>query len=241
MKVIDGLGVDDIFCLGDVIGKGAFPAEAVDVCRERCTETLRGNHEDFFLTDPDVDHYVWVRERLSEEQLRWLAERPVRKDLYLSGRKVRLCHAGPDDVHLRVYPGHDRKKKLELFKALDNDGRPPDVFGYGDVHYAYLEYFDSRRTLFNPGSVGNSMELPQASFAVITGILESGPADAFEGNPMADHTACSPFGIQFYRVPYDIEKEVRLTLSSSMPEKGRDIYIREIETGTWGKRWSRYT
>lgn len=219
MKYIDKLDVDDIFCLGDVIGKGAFFSRTVDICRERCTETLRGNHEDFFLIDPDMDHYIWVRKELSPDQIKWLAECPVRQDLNISGRKIRLCHAEPENVHQRVYPKQEKRIKLEFFEPLDPGDRTPDVYGYGDVHYAY-------------------MELPQASFAVLTGNISGTPESS---PPLNDYTAYTPFGIQFYHVPYDIQREVNLTLASTMPEKGRSVYLEEIKTGTWGKRWRRHT
>ncbi len=38
-------GVDSILCLGDVVGYGPDPAEAVALCREACDMTLMGNHD----------------------------------------------------------------------------------------------------------------------------------------------------------------------------------------------------
>ncbi len=238
METIERLRVDDIFCLGDVIGKGAFPSQALDICRRRCIQTLMGNHEDFFLKGQRVDHYDWIRRELSGEQIQWLSNRPIHHDLHISGKKIRLSHAGPDNVHLRVYSKHDRNRKLELFKPLGLKDSPVDIYGYGDIHYAYIEYFDSCRILFNSGSVGNSMELPQASFVLLSGIKTEPAVDHI---PITDYKGYEPLGIQFFRVPYDIDKEVELTLSSSMPEKGQAIYLEEIKSGTWGKRWSRYT
>ena len=231
IQVIDRLHVDEIICLGDVLGKGAFPSEVLDICRERCSVTLMGNHEDFFLKDRSVDHYNWVREQLSGEQLAWVAALPVYRDLYLSGRKIRFCHADSRSVHLRVYPREDRELKMSLFRTLEPGDSPVDVFCYGDVHYAYIEYLDAQKILINAGSVGNPMDLPQASFVLLSGDRQGDPD---QSNPSA-------LGIQFVRVPYDIEKEISLTLKSGIPEKGRDIYINELRTGTYGKRWSRYT
>jgi len=231
MDVIDGLNVEAVYCLGDILGKGAFPSEVVDICRSRCQVSLMGNHEDFFLKDRSVEHYTWIRNRLSPEQQDWVASLPVYRDLYLSGRKIRFCHADSRNVHYRVYPRQDRELKLSLFRTLDPEDTPVDVFCYGDVHYAYIEYLDSRKILINSGSVGNPMDLPQASFVLLSG---DRPGDTDQSRP-------GPLGIQFVRVPYDIEKEVALTLASDMPEKGREIYITELRTGTYGKRWSRHT
>ncbi len=48
---LDGQGVDEIYCLGDVVGYGGDPAACVALVRARCTGTVRGNH-DAALVDP---------------------------------------------------------------------------------------------------------------------------------------------------------------------------------------------
>jgi protein phosphatase len=46
-----------IFCLGDLVGKGPHSDEAVDICREVCEITIRGNWDDFIhkITDNPND------------------------------------------------------------------------------------------------------------------------------------------------------------------------------------------
>jgi predicted phosphodiesterase len=47
LAVIDGIaGIDDIYCLGDVIGYGPEPEYCVDRIRERCKICLLGNHDE---------------------------------------------------------------------------------------------------------------------------------------------------------------------------------------------------
>lgn len=43
---IEAEGVDDVVCLGDVVGYGPDPETCIDWVRERCRFTVRGNHDD---------------------------------------------------------------------------------------------------------------------------------------------------------------------------------------------------
>ena len=45
LGAIDAAGVDEIWCLGDVVGYGAEPDECADLVRERCSLCLVGNHD----------------------------------------------------------------------------------------------------------------------------------------------------------------------------------------------------
>lgn len=92
----------------------------------------------------------------------------------------------------------------------------PDVVGCGDIHGTYLQG-DENRTLFNVGSVGNPLDATTASYAVLEGIVDS--------------TAAAPFGIQFVRVPYDIEAEIAAATDLGMPEL--DEYAVELREGIY--------
>jgi len=46
---IDGAKVEDVVCLGDVIGYGPEPEACVDLVRRRCRFTIRGNHDDALM------------------------------------------------------------------------------------------------------------------------------------------------------------------------------------------------
>jgi len=91
-----------------------------------------------------------------------------------------------------------------------------DIVGYGDVHNAYLQHFNGKM-LFNTGSVGNPLDMTQASYCILEG--ESG----------CDRNKA--FNLQFVRVPYDIEREVQAAQLANVPSL--DFYIREIRTGIY--------
>ncbi|MCE7990178.1 MAG: hypothetical protein DYG89_54245 [Caldilinea sp. CFX5] len=66
---IRGRGIDRIFCLGDLVGKGPHSAQTVDISREVCAGTVKGNWDDFILAETDKPTLVWHRQRLGQERL----------------------------------------------------------------------------------------------------------------------------------------------------------------------------
>jgi diadenosine tetraphosphatase ApaH/serine/threonine PP2A family protein phosphatase len=78
--------VDEVWCLGDIVGYGADPLICVQLTQENCSLVVKGNH------DAGVAHqgartnfsgfaaYVldWTRARLDENSLRWLDALPLR-------------------------------------------------------------------------------------------------------------------------------------------------------------------
>lgn len=221
---IDARGITRIFNLGDYVGKGPRGREVVDVCRERCEVNILGNWDDF-LPDParefDSKSLAWWLGQLSEGQGEWLRGLPFSHDFIVSGRQIRLYHASPTSVHRRVRFDHYEAEFLEMFTntAATGDGPVPDVVGYGDIHETYLEVDRERRTLFNTGSVGNSLDDPTPVYVIVEGVVDS--------------VAEAPFSIQFVRVPYDVEAELAVARDMGMPEYGG--YEAELRYGIYRK------
>lgn len=219
---IDARGISRIFNLGDYVGKGPRGREVVDLCRRRCAVNILGNWDDF-LPDParEFDNLAlkWWLGQLDRDQEGWLRALPFCHDFTISGRRVRLFHASATSVHRRVRFDHDEAEFLGMFANTDatGDGRVPDVVGYGDTHDAFYEVDRERRTLFNTGSVGNSMGDPTPVYVVLEGVLDS-PEPA-------------PLSIQFVRVPYDVEAELAFAREVGMPDL--DAYELELRKGIY--------
>ncbi|WP_327696813.1 MULTISPECIES: metallophosphoesterase family protein [unclassified Streptomyces] len=219
---IDARGIRRIFNLGDYVGKGPRGREVIDVCRERCEVNILGNWDDF-LPNParefDSEAMAWWLGQLSEGQGSWLRALPFSHDFLISGRWVRLFHASSTSVHRRVRFDHDEAEFLDMFAntPATGDGPVPTVVGYGDTHDAYYEVDRERRTLFNTGSVGNSMDDPTPVYVIVEGVLDSA-ADA-------------PFSLQFVRVPYDVEAELSVARAMGVPEF--EGYASELRHGIY--------
>ncbi|MFG1807072.1 metallophosphoesterase family protein [Streptomyces sp. NPDC049040] len=221
---IDARGITRIFNLGDYVGKGPRGKEVVDICRARCEVNILGNWDDF-LPDPDRDYdseaMAWWLAQLSDGQGAWLRGLPFSHDFLVSGRRVRLFHASPTSVHRRVRFDHEEAEFLEMFgnTPATGDGPLPSVVGYGDTHDAYYEVDRERRTLFNTGSVGNSLDDPTPVYVIVEGVYDS-PDDG-------------PFSLQFVRVPYDVEAELAVARAMGMPEL--EGYEGELRHGIYRK------
>ena len=219
---VDARGIERIFNLGDNVGKGPRGREVVEVCRERCAVNILGNWDDF-LPDPgrthDSEALAWWLAQLADGQGDWLRGLPFSHDFLLSGRWVRLFHASSTSVHHRVRFDHDEAGFLGMFAntPATGDGPPPSVVGYGDTHDPFYEVDRGRRTLFNTGSVGNSMDDPTPVYVILEGVFGSA-VDA-------------PFSVQFVRVPYDVEAELAVAARLGMPEL--DAYVSELRHGIY--------
>jgi predicted phosphodiesterase len=99
LQIIDEKKVDEIICLGDVVGYGANPNECVDIVRSRCSTIVLGNHDAAAL-DTSLAHdfnaiarkaITWTAENLSEESRAFLLSLPMveRKG------KILFVHSSP--------------------------------------------------------------------------------------------------------------------------------------------------
>jgi diadenosine tetraphosphatase ApaH/serine/threonine PP2A family protein phosphatase len=98
---IEGAGVDQTWCLGDLVGYGAEPNECVARAAETCDLCLVGNHDLVVLDRLDIELFSpgaaaaarWTRERLGSDAEAFLAEL-VPQD---TSRAIGLYHASPRD------------------------------------------------------------------------------------------------------------------------------------------------
>ncbi|MFA5522873.1 MAG: metallophosphoesterase family protein [Tissierellales bacterium] len=216
--------IDRIMCLGDLAGKGPNPAEAVDVIKEECDVVLMGNWDAMLSDANDYEMVKWAREKLGEERLDYIRNLPFSLDFYISGRLIRLFHASPQSVFHRVHSHSPSEKILGMFDNTDKTGKifgdkNPDIVGYGDIHGAYISYFDDK-VIFNAGSVGNPLDITLASYVILEGEYKGRDNKGFQ--------------INFVRIPYDVELAIKLAKESDMPEI--DAYINELRTGRYRGR-----
>ncbi|WP_019536969.1 metallophosphoesterase family protein [Paenibacillus ginsengihumi] len=222
---IRGRGIARIVCLGDLVGKGPEPAEAVDLVRSSCEIVVQGNWDLGINMPQDKEGGLWQQQRLGGERLAYLRHLPFSLDLTLSGRRVRLFHASAVSVYHRVLRKSPKTDKLAMFDNTEltgafPGGSSPDVVIYGDIHKTYMHTLrgkdGSGLILYNCGSVGAPYDgIPQACYAIIEGVAEGGEA--------------APFSLQTVRVPYDIERAIRIAEQVGMP--GLERFRSEMRTG----------
>lgn len=217
--------IDTIFNLGDLAGKGPRGDLVIDRCRQMEMKTVLGNWDVFLSQSTERSIVQWHQAQLGEERLSYLAGLPHDFDFWMSGRFVRLLHASPFDPFMRIVEDDDLEKHLSMFVHTEFTGTAvsePDIVGYGDIHLAFVNTLrEDHKILFNVGSVGNPLDEPTASYAILEGELDS--------------EAPAPFGMQIIRLPYDIEGEIAIACEMEMPDW--ELYAKELRTAVYRGRY----
>jgi putative phosphoesterase len=207
-----GLGVDEAVCLGDMLQGGPQPREVLARLRERGWPVVLGN-ADAFLLDPEADP----------------TEPPT--DETLAVREWTLAQLGADADAIRAFAPTIRREvgeiRLLAFHATPtafNEARFPDdafeldadadVLAGGHTHTQWTRRF-GEALFVNPGSVGFAFDrfaLPDLKLAAVAEyalLHETG-------------------GVEFRRVPFDLEALAKAARGSGRPE-----------AESWIQRWPR--
>ena len=238
---IKNRSINKIICLGDLVYKGACPAEVIDLIKEKCDVILRGNCDEYIGSTEALEKKYWTRLKIGEERAKYLRNLPICTEFYLSGHLVRLFHASPislDALYNPMYSNKNsknEKREIEdpevMFKntkllGKGEDDAIPDIVGYGHIHTPNIVRYKNK-TIFNTGSVGipaemlNTQEMDDttkcsrlASYIILEGEYES--------------KEFAPISISLVRVPYSIEKEIARVEKSDNPRK--EEIIRKLQT-----------
>jgi putative phosphoesterase len=163
---------DSIVCCGDMVGYYPDANEVCNILRERNAFVVRGNHEAYLLgaitplkERQNSYRTNWIRDRLSTENLSWLASLPT--DIIFSWDKscVHLRHASPWDEETYIYPNSKKLTDINLKK---------DEFLFiGHTHHPmWIQVGEGM--ILNPGSVGQPRDWnPLASYAIFDSITNS--------------------------------------------------------------------
>lgn len=206
--------VDEIYCLGDLVGKGPSSDRTFDWAMANCSVILKGNWDDGVASRMfsfDAPYYA----QLGEKRMQALLELPLEHVFRLGGMQVRLIHGRPVMPTL-YHIMEDRDLLLTLFERPD--GGRYDAVGYADSHNQGLRMLRDR-LLFNTGSVGNNIGMTQAFYVIAEGSVEDDSV---------------PMNLQFFHLPYDRAQAVRdAEAAPTIPRI--DTYINEIKTGVYSR------
>lgn len=211
MADIGTQGIDEIICLGDVVGYGPNPNECLDIVSRKAKLTILGNHDQAALFDPDGFNPValraiyWTRDQLDSGSTqvvnrRWdfLSELPRshQQDKFL------FVHGSPrDTTNEYVFPEtiYDKNKMESMFQKV------PQYCFQGHTHMPGV--FTPDLEFFNPAKCNGSFPLGKEKLMINVGSVGQ-PRD--EDNracyAILDHAAKK---VLFRRVPYDFEATIK--------------------------------
>jgi putative phosphoesterase len=216
LERIDDLGIESVFCGGDLVGYGPHPNEVCALIAERDIPTIYGNYDYAIARDHDDCGcaYITAHDRgLGQRSVEWTLAHTSQaaKDFMLSlpfdlhfplgATDVHLVHGSPRKVNEYLF--EDKPARLyERLAAAESD--PVLVFGH--THKPWVHEYGG--VLFvNCGSVGKPKDGdPRGAFAV----LRATPAG---------------IDVTIERVPYDSDAVAAEVREVGLPEEFADKLV----------------
>lgn len=204
---------DEVYFLGDAVGKGPDSAWTCDWVRENCHHALGGNWDYWVGSDEIADNKFYSRQ-LGKERLEWLNALPKEMELIVSGIRFRLFHGRPVAP---LFQGSDSDELLSSFFTVGE--KKYDGIICGDSHRPY-ERVTKMGYAWNTGSVGNSLGVPRVHALMLEG--EKGCVEP------------APIRMTTLSLPYENEQAAALARKCEGLPNG-EAYVREVLTGIYSR------
>jgi diadenosine tetraphosphatase ApaH/serine/threonine PP2A family protein phosphatase len=162
LEIIDEKKVEEIVCLGDLVGYGANPNECVELTRKRARRILLGNHDQAAFDLSQTEHFnrhartaaYWTNQTLTQENLEFLKSLPFQHVI----DDLTFVHASPRDPEQweYVFSAHEAKTNFESFQTricFVGHTHIPGVFPE-DLKMQKSTVTRENRYIVNVGSVG---------------------------------------------------------------------------------------
>lgn len=229
---IEKRGIKTIYCLGDLVAKGANPKETLELVRQKCKVVVKGNCDDIVGSKGTTAEHFWNKEKIGKENMEYLASLPLIYDFYISGLKIRLMHAGVKSPYksLNVYDITENINSEidELFIKKDEEDTVPDVVIFGHIHSPFLCRRNEKQAV-GVGSISNGCDI----FKRDEEMVEYSSYMILEGE-LGVKDKVSSIAYKYVKIPYNYKKEIENLEKSDMPNK--DMAIRELKTGKYVAR-----
>jgi predicted phosphodiesterase len=205
LKVIDEKSVDNIVCLGDIIGYGANPNECVELVRQRCITVIKGNHEDALENISTLENFteiaqaaiIWTRSQLTKENFNYL-------------RTLSLLNKKDDLLFVHASPCNPAE-----WKYIFDDGTAIDTFGCFSESLCFIGH---THTPIIHSSTGRAWGVTKgARYLVNVGSIGQ-PRDR-DNNLSFGLFDTKTWTYENIRSPYDVETAVWKILKTDLPPK----------------------
>jgi putative phosphoesterase len=177
LAAIEAVGVDAVYCGGDLVGYGPRPNEVCRLIEERRIPTIYGNYD--YAIGRDLEDcgcayrdqhdrelgqlsVEWTLEHTDRRSKEFMRDLPFDLRFQLAGRRVRLVHGSPRKVNEYLFAD----KPARTFERIAA-GADCDVLVFGHTHQPWIAEYGGVRFV-NCGSVGKPKDGdPRAAFAVL--------------------------------------------------------------------------
>lgn len=201
-------GVEEIWCLGDIVGYGPDPHQCIELLRQYSHVCVAGNHDWAALGKIDTSDFNpdaaaacnWTTQQLSPGDIDYLGS----LSLVIQRGDVTLVHGSPrEPIWEYLLSSSSARENFACFQSqfcLVGHSHVPLIFEYSEDGACSLNEFPAdttitlakNRLIINPGGVGQPRDGdPRASYAIYDSETRT---------------------IVHYRIPYDIRAtQARMT------------------------------
>ena len=207
--------IDQLWCLGDIVGYGPNPREVIDLLREHDHVSVAGNHDWAAIGKIDTSEFnpyarfaaLWTQTQLTEEHVDYLGRLP----LTLVTGIFTLAHGTPrDPIWEYLVTETAALASLEHLQT-----------GHCLVGHSHIPFFcrvdpSAMRSEFQEFPVGVPVELGEGPLFINPG----GVGQPRDRNPTSNYAIydSAEGAICHYRVPYDIPTTQEKMRKAHLPE-----------------------
>jgi putative phosphoesterase len=223
LPAIDAEAPGAVYCLGDLVGYGAFPNDTISLIRDRAIPTIMGNYDDGVGFDRDncgcayknadeaqrgQQSLIWTRAATTDANKAYLCSLAPEIRFELEGIRIRLVHGSPRRMNEYLFEDRDPQSLARIARMADCD-----VLVFGHTHKPWVKEIEGV-LMVNAGSVGKPKDGdPRAAWALLT--IGGGRA----------------IDVEIKRVTYDVETMANaIRTADGLP----DQFAVDIETGGKG-------
>ncbi len=217
LEAVDEAGVDEVWCLGDMVGYGADPDACTALMRERAALCLVGNHDLALLGALDISTFSeaaaaaveWTRENAAEETFEFLRS----LEPAASRASVGLFHASPRDPIWEYVLSTDQAEA-----GLDAQEERVGLIGHSHISLFFVRAGDNGRAHAQGAQAGDGTEIEvgEGEWLLNPGSVGQ-PRD---GDPRAAwlELDTESWQARYPRLPYDIEGAAAAIREAGLPE-----------------------
>lgn len=221
---------DAVYCLGDLVGYAPNPNEVIEAIRSRRIPVIAGNYDQgvglnsdecgcAYKTDEDqargAESIAFTNSIIKEENRAYLHSLPAHLRIEFGVNShpwnLLLVHGSPRKINEYLF---EERKDKSFARMMDR--AEAHVMAFGHTHKPYHKIIetgdDTYRHAINIGSVGKPKDGdPRACYVML------------EWEGALDLSKPEALGVEFIRVPYEVEKAARAIEESPLPDAFADM------------------
>ncbi|MCK8816428.1 metallophosphatase family protein [Natroniella sulfidigena] len=167
--------IEEVFCLGDLVGYNPFPNQVIERIKEEGIKTVQGNYDEAIANSRifcgcdyknekakriGTSSIQFTNQEISEQNREFLKELPQQLEVKIGGLKALLVHGSPRQLTEYLYA--DSQELEEVVEELEGD-----LLLCGHTHRPYHQLI-SKKHIINVGSVGKPKDgNPNAVYTIV--------------------------------------------------------------------------